>query len=145
MGEKKKCGKGGWGWWMRNKIWRGGWYLGCDGNISRLFSSFLSCTFVSFLRSSPLGPGSWECSVGRSSQISRWPHPEGLGLFIPRTTSGSVGLCWQGRLQWMGIITVSLQLGTGRNETSTDCPEETVQPLVLLLNAIKNTFSYIRV
>lgn len=32
--RKKKSGEDGWGRWMRNKIWRGGWYLGWDLSLA---------------------------------------------------------------------------------------------------------------
>lgn len=44
IGREKKGKENESGQRARNKICRGGWYLGWDGNISRLFSSFLSGT-----------------------------------------------------------------------------------------------------
>lgn len=112
--KKEKCEEDGRGRWMRNKIWRGGWYLGWDGNISLLFSSVLSRAV--YLSLPPLLPStsSWDrLGAGPAgvpggplrSPAQRWRD----GAFMPCTTSRSMGLFWQGRQQWMGIITVSLQ------------------------------------
>lgn len=107
---KEKYGEDGWGRWTRNKIWRGGWYLGWDGNISLLFSFLHSRpVYLSiFLHSSPQpapesvrGPAQPELQVALSGALL---GSEGRG-----TTSRSMGLFWQVQQQWMGIITVSLQ------------------------------------
>ena len=65
---------------------------------------------------SPLLPsvGSWEClgaGPARAPGGPLWSPAQRCrdGLYMPCTTSGSTGLFWQGRQQWMGIITVSLQ------------------------------------
>lgn len=106
--KKRKCGDDGWG--QRNKIWRGGWYLGWDGNISLLFSSllsrpvYISIYFHSSPRPAPESPARAPGGPLRSPS-QHWRD----GAFIPCTTSRSMGLFWQDQQQWIGIITVALQ------------------------------------
>lgn len=109
--KKERCGEDGWGQWTRNKIWRGGWYLGWDGNISLScfpFSSPALC--ISLSPSTPPLSQLLRVVGGRPSQSSRWPSLEPCSALEGRgTTSRSMGLFWQVQQQWMGIITVSLQ------------------------------------
>lgn len=94
------CRAQGWvGAW--NKIWRGEWYLGWDGNISLVFFCHPACLSISLQTVSQSTPGGPLWSPAQSS---------GNRAFMPRATSRSMGLFWQGLQQWMGIITVSLQL-----------------------------------
>lgn len=136
--KKEKCGEDGWGWRTRNKIWRGGWYFGCDGNISRLFSSFPSCTlYLSLtLRSSPRpAPESvWGAGLARSpgGPVQR------VGLFFyTMSYLGVSGFALAGTTAVNGHHYSFTTAGTDWNWVCTDRPEEPLQLLVLLLNVIK--------
>lgn len=142
--EEVNSGKKKWPMWKgwvevldQTTIWRGGWCLGWDGNISLLFSSLLShpvyCICISY-STPPLHQLLREFGRGKPSSGSRWPSPE--PPLSPRRNEAFHAMHY---LKVNGFVLAGTALvnghhysfitaGTGWNETSRRAPATTWKP-----------------